>query len=217
MDIVTAARKRSTAKAYDPTRQVPEDTMRKIYDVLRHSPSSVNSQPWRFIVASTPEGRARMAKGAQGTFAFNEPKITQASHVILFCARTDADAGFLDLLLAQEQRDGRFKDETARAAQSRARNLFLGLHRYQGKDVPQWLEKQVYIAFGTALLAASTLDVDTTPLEGIDTKALDAEFGLNEQGYTSLVMLSLGYRAETDFNAGLPKSRLKEEHVFTFV
>jgi nitroreductase/dihydropteridine reductase len=30
-------------------------------------------------------------------------------------------------------------------------------------------------------------------------------------------MLSLGYHADADFNAGLPKSRLSEEQVFTFL
>ena len=50
MDIVTAARQRYTAKAYDPSRRVPEETMQQIYELLRNSPSSVNSQPWHFVV-----------------------------------------------------------------------------------------------------------------------------------------------------------------------
>jgi nitroreductase/dihydropteridine reductase len=93
----------------------------------------------------------------------------------------------------------------------------VNLHRYTQKDLPQWLEKQVYIALGSAMLGAANLGIDTTPMEGIDVPALDAEFGLHERGLTSLVMLSFGYHAETDFNAGLPKSRLAEEQVFTFL
>ncbi|MDN4056183.1 oxygen-insensitive NAD(P)H nitroreductase [Massilia sp. YIM B02763] len=217
MDIVSAAKTRYTTKAYDPTRKVPEDTMRQILEVLRLSPSSVNSQPWHFIVASTPEGKERVAKGAQGGYAFNASKITQASHVIVFCSRVEADAGFQDLLLSQEQRDGRYADDAAKAGQAKGRAFFIDLHRFQGKDQTHWLEKQVYLALGTTMLAAATLGVDTTPMEGIDTKAIDEEFGLRAKGLTSLVVLSLGYHAEDDFNAKLPKSRLKEEQVFTFV
>lgn len=217
MDILAAAKQRYTAKAYDPERRVPEDTMQQIYELLRNSPSSVNSQPWHFIVASTPEAKARMAKGAQGGFGYNEPKIVNASHVILFCARVDADAAHLDRLLTREQQDGRFRDDAARAGQAKGRKGYVDLHRYTQKDLPQWLEKQVYIALGTAMLGAAALGVDTTPMEGIDTRALDAEFGLHEQGLSSLVMLSFGYRAEGDFNAGLPKSRLATEQVFTFL
>ncbi|QJE00533.1 oxygen-insensitive NAD(P)H nitroreductase [Massilia forsythiae] len=217
MDIVTAAKQRYTAKAYDPSRRVPEETMQQIYELLRNSPSSVNSQPWHFVVASTAQAKARMAKGAQGGFAYNAPKITDASHVILLCVRIDADAGHLDQVLAQEERDGRLPDAAAKARQHGARKGYVDQHRYTDKDLPQWLEKQVYIALGAAMLGAAALDVDTTPMEGIDLGVLDKEFGLHEQGLTSLVMLSCGYSAPGDFNAAAPKSRLSQEQVFTFL
>lgn len=217
MDIVTAAKQRYTAKAYNPERRVPEETMQQIYEVLRASPSSVNSQPWHFIVANTPEGKARLAKGVQGGYAFNESKVRDASHVMLFCTRVDTEGGHLDKLLEQEDRDGRFKDEAAKAGTAKGRQHFTNLHRYTLKDLPQWYEKQTYIALGNAMLAAATLGVDTTPMEGIDVAALDAEFGLSEKGLSSLVLLSFGYHADSDFNAALPKSRLPQEQVFTFL
>ena len=217
MDIVAAAKKRYSTKAYDPNRRVPEEIMQQIYEVLRLSPSSVNSQPWHFIVASTPEAKARLAKGVQGQFSYNEPKILNASHVILFCARVDTEGGHLDQLLDQEQRDGRFKDEAAKAGQAKGRLGYMNLHRYALKDMPQWFEKQVYIALGNAMLAAAALGVDTTPMEGMDPAALDAELGLHEQGLSSLVLLAFGYHADGDFNASLPKSRLTQEQVFTFL
>jgi nitroreductase/dihydropteridine reductase len=217
MQVLSAAQKRHTTKAYDATRRIPDDVMQQIYALLRHSPSSVNSQPWHFIVASTPDGRARMAKGAQGGYSYNEAKIVNASHVILLCARTDMDEGHLGRVLEQEQQDGRFRDDAAKAGQNAGRVGYVNLHRYARKDVPHWLEKQVYLALGTAMLGAAMLGVDTTPMEGIDQAVLDKEFGLNERGLTSVVMLSLGYHAEGDFNARLPKSRLREEQVFTFL
>ena len=215
MDILAAAKGRHSTKAYDPARRVPDDVMEQIYEVLRLAPSSVNSQPWHFLVASTPEAKARLAKGVQGEFSYNEPKIRDASHVILLCAR--ADARHLDSLLDKEQADGRFRDEAAKASQAKSRLGYVDLHRYTQKDLPQWFEKQVYIALGSAMLAASALGVDTTPMEGINPAVLDAEFGLHEQGLTSLVMLSFGYHADSDFNAKLPKSRLPREQVFTFL
>jgi len=217
MDIVTASQQRYTAKAYDPDRRVPEDIMQQIYEVLRNSPSSVNSQPWHFIVASTPEAKARLAKGVQGGYSFNESKVRDASHVILFCTRVDTEGGHLERLLEQEDRDGRFKDEAAKAGTAKGRLHFTNLHRYTLKDLPQWYEKQVYIALGNAMLAAAALGVDTTPMEGIDAAALDAELGLSEQGLSSLVLLSVGYHADGDFNAALPKSRLPQEQLFTFL
>jgi nitroreductase/dihydropteridine reductase len=217
MDILSAAKKRHTAKAYDSARRIPEDVMQKVYDLLRNSASSVNSQPWHFIVANTPEGRARIAKATQGGYVYNAAKVNDASHVIVLCARVDMNEAHMDALLEQEERDGRFRDAQARAGQDATRRGYVNQHRYGTKDVAQWLEKQVYLALGTALLGAATLEIDATPMEGFDQKILDAEFGLNEKGLTSLVLVSFGYSSPADFNAGLPKSRLTQEATFTFI
>jgi len=217
MNILAAAKERYAVKAYDPERRVPEQAMQQIYGLLRHSPSSVNCQPWHFIVADNPAGNARMLKGVQGQFGFNEPKVRDASHVVLLCVRTNIDGDHLDSLLEQEARDGRFASEAARTALAGARAGCIAMHRDLDRDLSSWMEKQVYIALGTALLGAAALGVDATPMEGFDRQALDAEFGLDGQGLRSLAMLCFGYRAQDDFNAALPKSRLPEEQVFTFV
>jgi nitroreductase/dihydropteridine reductase len=217
MEVLAAAQARYTAKAYDPKRSIPDEVVQELYAVLRHSPSSVNSQPWHFVVASTPEGRDRIAKGAHGGYAYNEGKIRNASHVIVLCARIDMDNDHLDRILEQEQRDGRFKDAAAKTGQDGARRGYVNLHRFERKDLSHWMEKQLYLALGTMLLGARMLGLDATPMEGFDQAAVDKELGLREQGLSSVVLLSLGYRAETDFNAGLPKSRLAQEDVFTFL
>ena len=156
MDILSAAKKRHTAKAYDSERRISEEVMQQVYDLLRSSASSVNSQPWHFIVANTPEGRARIAKATQGGYVYNAAKVNDASHVIVLCARVDMDEAHLDALLEQEERDGRFRDAQARAGQDATRRGYVNQHRYGTKDVAQWLEKQVYLALGTALVGAAT-------------------------------------------------------------
>jgi len=54
-------------------------------------------------------------------------------------------------------------------------------------------------------------------MEGFDQRALDLSLGLREKEFTSVVLVSLGYRSEGDFNAALPKSRLPREEIFTFI
>lgn len=55
-------------------------------------------------------------------------------------------------------------------------------------------------------------------MEGFDPVALDAEFGLAGKGFTSLVVVPIGYsKAETEYNAGLPKSRLAYTDILTEV
>ena len=64
MSPVSFAHQRYTTKAYDVSSQVDQAIIDELLELLRLSPSSVNSQPWHFVVASTAEGKARLAKGA---------------------------------------------------------------------------------------------------------------------------------------------------------
>lgn len=214
MNPVSFARQRYTTKAYDASRQVEQAVIDELLELLRLSPSSVNSQPWHFVVASTAEGKARLAKGAQGGFAYNQAKILNASHVILICVRRDLDDAYLADLLQQEADDGRFRDEVARTTQHNTRRSYVELHRGLG-DIPHWTEKQAYLALGTLLLGAAAKGIDATPMEGIDRQVLDAELGLAAQGLNCVVAVALGYRSDSDFNATLPKSRLPAERIFT--
>jgi nitroreductase/dihydropteridine reductase len=217
MNLIDAIQTRHTVKAFEPGQTLPQASVDALLTVLHQSPSSVNSQPWHYVVASTAEGRARIAKATQGAYAYNEPKVLNASHVIALCMRTDMDPAHLDALLAQEERDGRFQIDGAKAAQNKTRRTYVDMHRYELRDVPQWMEKQVYLALGGLLVGAAVLGIDATPMEGFDSRALDLELGLRERGLTSVVLAAFGHRSEQDFNAKLPKSRLPREEVFTFL
>lgn len=218
MQLIEALQRRYATKAFDSAKKLPEAVVEQLFALLRLSPSSTNIQPWHFIVASSAEGKARLAKGAGGSYSYNESKILNASHVVLFCARTQVDDEHLQRVLAAEEQDGRFA--TAPKVKDAAHNTrlaYLNEHKYIKKDVPHWLEKQVYLNLGSFLLGAGLLGIDAVPMEGIDQAVLDAEFGLNERDLTAVTAVALGYRADTDFNAGLPKSRLAVDDIFTLI
>ena len=218
MQLIEALQRRYATKAFDATKKLPETVVEQLFALLRLSPSSTNIQPWHFIVASTDEGKARLAQGAGGNYSYNAGKILNASHVVLFCARTQVDDAHLQKVLAAEERDGRFASAPeVKAAAHNTRLAYLNEHKFTKKDVPHWFEKQVYLNMGSFLLGAGLLGIDAVPLEGIDQTILDAEFGLNERDLTAITAVALGYRAETDFNAALPKSRLAAEDIFTVI
>ncbi len=105
MDIVSVALKRYSTKAFDATKKLTAGEAEQLKTLLQYSPSSTNSQPWHFIVASTDEGKARVAKAASGTYVFNERKILDASHVVVFCAKTAMDDAWLQRVVDQEDDD----------------------------------------------------------------------------------------------------------------
>ena len=81
MDIVELVRTRYTTKHYDPARRISDRDIADLMEVLRLSPSSVNSQPWHFFVTGTDEGKARVMPAV---LDFNRPRVADASHLVVF-------------------------------------------------------------------------------------------------------------------------------------
>ena len=200
MDIISVALKRHSTKAFDASKKLTPEQAEQIKTLLQYSPSSTNSQPWHFIVAST-----------------EERKILDASHVVVFCAKTAMDDAWLKLVVDQEDADGRFATPEAKAANDKGRKFFADMHRKDLHDDAEWMAKQVYLNVGNFLLGVAALGLDAVPIEGFDAAILDAEFGLKEKGYTSLVVVPVGHHSVEDFNATLPKSRLPQNITLTEV
>lgn len=214
MNITQIVNQRYSTKKFDPTKKISAENWAHIEEALQNSPSSVNIQPWHFVIASDEAGKARIVKATEA-FPFNVPKVADASHVVVFATRTFADDQFLSDLLEQEDKDGRYAEEKFKTEWDGARKAFLGIHREQMKDEAAWLSGQMHINLGFTLMAAAALGIEAIPMEGVDLAALDKEFGLTEKGYTAKAIVSFGYKAEDDFNAKLPKSRLEKEAIFT--
>ncbi|MEC6797126.1 oxygen-insensitive NAD(P)H nitroreductase [Photobacterium sp. S4TG1] len=215
MTIVDAAKKRYSTKVFDPSRKLTDDQLQQIKALIRLSASSVNSQPWHVIVAATDDSKQRIAKAAEGPYVFNKPKMLDASHVLVFCSKIAIDDDYLNDLLAAEQQDGRFSNEQSKQRMIDGRTFFVDLHRKSLGDADQWMQKQVYLNIGSLLLGVAAMGIDAVPIEGFDRDILDEEFNLSPQGFTSLVVVPVGYHSADDFNANVPKSRWHDEQIFT--
>ncbi|SPX11424.1 oxygen-insensitive NAD(P)H nitroreductase [Escherichia coli] len=219
MDIISVALKRHSTKAFDASKKLTPEQAEQIKTLLQYSPSSTNSQPWHFIVASTEEGKARVAKSAAGNYVFNERKMLDASHVVVFCAKTAmgrclAEAGLLTrkMPMAALPRRKRKPRTIKVASSSPICTVKICMMMQSG------MAKQVYLNVGNFLLRRGGLWVWTRyPSKVLDAAILDAEFGLKEKGYTSLVVVPVGHHSVEDFNATLPKSRLPQNITLTEV
>lgn len=215
MDTLATAKTRYATKAYDAEKKIPQAQFEKLLEILRFSPSSVNIQPWHFLIAETDEAKQRIASALTGNYTYNAAKVLNSSHTLVFCTRTDISAEYLEQLLQQDDVSGRFKDEKAKQGQRDTRQGYVEFYRNELKNLPAWMENQTYLALGQLLFAAGLEGIDATPMEGFDRELINKEFALTEKGLKASVIVSLGYRSENDFNAKLPKSRLSDEVVFT--
>lgn len=188
--------------------RVPQEKINIILESIRLSASSMGLQPYNVIVISDRELLEKIKP-----IANNQSQITNASHLIVFAAWDK---------ITNERVDSFIRNiaETRNVEESS-----LGIIRGYGEhfvsqsaeDNFRWAARQSYIALGTALVAAASVEVDSTPMEGFNNDALDELLGLKERGLKSVTILPLGYRdEEKDWLAPLKKVRTPREELFVF-
>ncbi len=187
--------------------KIPAEKLEKILKAIQLAPTSIGLQPFTVLVVENEELKAKMAPAI-----YNQPQITEGSHVLVFAAWKEYSDENVEKYLNNiasvrgipvDSLDG-------------MRNMINGA--ISGKTPEQllnWNSRQAYIALGTGLAVAAEEHVDSTPMEGFDPDALDAVLGLQEKGLRSTVILALGYRdAEKDYLSSSAKVRRNKEELF---
>ncbi|MFR9603275.1 MAG: nitroreductase family protein [Rikenellaceae bacterium] len=80
MKFIEALKLRYATKLYDPALEVDPITIDEIAEILRLSPSSINSQPWKFTIITDTKVKADLAENS----FFNKQKIEDAPVLIVF-------------------------------------------------------------------------------------------------------------------------------------
>jgi len=197
---------RHSTKKYDASKKVPQEDLDVLFEAMRLSASSINSQPWKFVVIESSEAKERMHKTFARKFQYNQPHVFDSSQIILFAynpryTRDDyaevVDKGIEDKRTKPEDRENAFGSF-----------MFAELNTDGTGNTRSWTKAQTYIALGNTLHTLARLGIDSTPMEGIDTDLVNEEFKKELDGYRCDVALAIGYHhPQEDYNAKLPKSR----------
>ena len=213
--IAKIATSRYSCKSFDKTKKISADNITTLKQVMKNAPSSVNAQPWHFVIASSDAGKNTVAEATAGFNSYNTQKVLDCSHVVVFCRRLGLSDSYLSTLLAKENEDGRYAKPADSDLMNQVRGFYVNLHQEKLQDLSWFMEKQLYLAFGMLLESAAALGIDSCAMEGFDAQKLDEVLGLKAKGLASVVVVALGFRAAEDFNAKLPKSRLDDDALFT--
>ncbi len=174
-----------------------------ILEAIRMSPSSFGLMPYQVQVITDKALRAKLKEAA-----WQQPQIDSASHLLVFCARTDYDKllndHVADMATASGKSAADFKDYEAMVKGAVSR-----LNKETGPL--SWASLQAYIGLGFGLAAAAELGVDSCPMEGFDPAAFKTLLGLPAH-ITPVVLLALGTRASID--QPRPKVRPTKETLF---
>lgn len=194
MDFLQLAQNRYTTKHYS-SKRVSDSDIAKLKEILRLTPSSINSQPWQFVFISDEATKEAFAKVS----FFNEERISQASHLVVFMANSALPS---------------FEEKLAKASTEAGVGFYHKVQKPKGDvSLYAWMNNQVYISLVFFLSACASMGIDSTPMEGIINTEYDKL--LNDSQYTTLFAVAIGYRDPEDSNQLhlQPKSRLPLEDV----
>jgi nitroreductase/dihydropteridine reductase len=204
--VIEDLRWRHTTKKYDTSRRVSKDDLNVILEALRLTASSINSQPWKYVVIESKEAKERMYKTFANKFQFNQPHVFDSSHIILFAYNPRYTRNDYAEVVDDAIKDKRTKPEDREKAFGSF--MFAELNTDETGSTAAWTKAQTYIALGNTLHTLARLRIDSTPMEGIDIDLVNKEFEDELEGHQCDVALAIGYHhQEEDYNAKLPKSR----------
>ncbi len=198
---------RYATKKFDSAREIPAETWNTIEESLVLTPSSFGLQPWKFIVVDNPGIRANLCLES-----WQQPQVTDASHLVVLTARTDLNAADIDAWI------NRMIEVQGSSPEAVAplKGMIEGFAQSMSQESRRaWNVRQVYIALGQLMTSAAVLGIDSCPLEGISAAAYDRLLGLEGTGYATVVACALGYRAADDKYAVTPKARFERSKIIS--
>lgn len=158
--ILPAYQYRKSCRHYDPSRKISAEDFNYILELARLSPSSVGSEPWRFLVVQNPELRQKLKPFAWGMAS----TLDTASHIVVILAKKNAryDSPFM---LEGIQRRGITDPETISKTLAKYQNFQADdAHLLDNeRTLFDWCSKQTYIALANMMTGAALIGIDSWP------------------------------------------------------
>ncbi|MFC6669972.1 NAD(P)H-dependent oxidoreductase [Marinobacterium aestuariivivens] len=207
MNIVEALNWRYAAKRMNGSK-VPQEKIDRILEAARLAPSSYGLQAYSVLVIEDSALREKIR-----LLAYNQPQITECSHLLVFAAWENVNEGHVDDFIRMTARERGLNAADLDGYRQAINGTVNGFA--SAEEQFHWAAKQAYISLGTALTAAAAEQIDASPMEGFNAAGLDKLLSLREQGMRSAVLLALGYRDhETDRQAAMKKVRWPKDRMF---
>lgn len=199
---------RYATKKMNPALSVPEEKVNRILEAIRLAPTSSGLQPYEVFVVKNKAIREKIK-----AVAFGQQQVEDCSHLLVFAAWDNYTPERINMMfdLTNEARGG------TNEGWENYRKMLLNNYPNRTAEVNfEHAAKQAYIGLGAALIAAAFEEVDATPMEGFDPKAVDAILGLSERALRSVLIVPLGYReADKDWLVNLKKVRRSHQQFVT--
>ena len=200
---------RYATKKFNPEMKISTGDFDTICESLRLVPSSYGLQPVKYIVVNDKSMREKLLP-----LAYNQPQITDASHLIVICSYRNISPNMVGehLSLMSETRNIPLEDLS-----KFGENMDASFAKLSAEELCEWTAKQAYISLGHIMHTCANLRIDATPMEGFNKTSFDEALDLTSKNLQSVLLLAVGYRSSEDNLARLAKVRKSTEDLFEII
>ncbi|MGD6942889.1 nitroreductase family protein [Cytobacillus gottheilii] len=192
---------RRSIRTYDENVKISKEEMSEILAAATKAPSSVNLQPWRFVVIESPEAKAKLAPLAK----FNQQQVKTSSAVIAVFADLN-NLDYLEEIYGKAVEIGLMPQDVKDKQVPSIRGLLSGISPQANKETI--LIDSGLVSMGI-MLTAKAFGYDTCPIGGYEKDQIAEAFDLDKDRYVPVMLLSIGKAAD----AGYQSYRMPVEQV----
>lgn len=195
---------RKSVRLYDENVKIDRKEMLEMISEATLAPSSVNMQPWRFVVVESDEAKAQLRPLIRFNTRQND---TSSAMVLIFGDLRCYEKA--EEIYDQAVAEGKMPQEVREKQLSTIVPYYQSLSRQQMNDIVKIDSSLAAMQF---MLVARAHGYDTNPIGGFEADRLAAAFGLDPERYVPVMIVSVGKAAE----AGYSSVRLAPEVVTDF-
>ncbi|MGQ5646544.1 nitroreductase family protein [Bacillus velezensis] len=190
-DFMDIMKGRRSIRNYDPAVKISKEEMTQILEEATTAPSSVNAQPWRFLVIDSPEGKEKLAPLA----SFNQTQVSTSSAVIAVFADMNSD-DYLEEIYSKAVELGYMPQEV--------KDRQIAALTAHFEKLPEQVNRETILIDGglvsmQLMLTARAHGYDTNPIGGYDKEKIAEVFGMDKERYVPVMLLSLGKAADEGY------------------
>ncbi|WP_099809718.1 nitroreductase family protein [Streptococcus suis] len=184
---------RRSVKVYDETVTIDQEEMLDMLNKAITAPSSVNLQPWRFVVVESEAAKAKLRPMVR----FNTKQVDTASAVVLIFADMQPQE-HTEAIYDRAVTEGKIPQEVRDYQVPAIKNMYDALSPATMREV---VKMDASLAAMQLMLVARSHGYDTNPMSGFDPEEMVATFDLDPDRYIPVLMVSIGKAKEPGFDS----------------
>ncbi|RFN60343.1 NAD(P)H-dependent oxidoreductase [Marixanthomonas ophiurae] len=198
-DIIDRLKWRYATKKFDSEKILPKKTVEQLKEAFNLTATSYGLQPVTLVIVKDKKLREQLLSPS-----WNQSQVVDASHLFIFCVEEKLSPEYIQKYFERVKTIRNTPDEILKPFEEFLLDSF---EEQSSDEIRTWATNQAYLALGNLLTVCAATNIDACPMEGFNPTEFDRILGLKEKGLTSVLLLPVGYRDETDFMAKEKKVR----------